>query len=74
MSKVFIPSAFALFIYKPINPTNTNAEPAINMRASFIALYSFFPLPQIPINKNLGITANSKKKNKVNKSSDIKNP
>ena len=39
-----------------------------------MALFSFLPDPQIPINKNFGITATSKKKNKVNKSKEIKKP
>ena len=55
-------------------PTKTSAEPPISIKASFMALYSFFPLPHIPISKYFGITATSRKKNKVKRSSEIKNP
>ncbi|OQA04292.1 MAG: hypothetical protein BWY67_02301 [Bacteroidetes bacterium ADurb.Bin397] len=62
------------FKYVPNKPTNTNAEPPINISASLFALYSFLPLPQIPISKYFGITATSRKKNIQNKSSEIKKP
>ena len=50
----------------PSNAINTNAEPPININTNFIALYSFLPLPQIPISRNLGNTATSRKKNMTN--------
>ena len=39
----------------------------MSINASLLALYSFFPLPQIPINKYFGITATSRKKKSRNK-------
>ena len=55
-------------------PTKTKADPPISIKASLLALYSFLPLPQIPMSKYLGITAISRKKKRTNKSSEIKKP
>src|SRR6185437_8817651 len=68
-SKVYAP-----LVYIPNNPTSTRADPPISIKASFIAEYSFRPLPQIPINKNFGITEISRKKKSVKISSEIKKP
>ena len=53
------PLAVAVVKYIPSSPTSRNAEPPISINVSFIAEYSFGPLPQMPINRYIGITANS---------------
>ena len=59
MLKVNGPPLGAEFIYIPSKPTIKIAEPPINIKVSFIAEYSFGPVPHIPINKYIGITATS---------------
>ena len=38
-------------------PTTISAEPPISIRVSFIAEYSFGPVPQRPISRYIGSTA-----------------
>jgi len=40
-------------------PTSSNAEPPINISVSFIAEYSFRPVPHTPISRYIGISATS---------------
>ncbi len=39
--------------YRPSKPTSTSADPAISIRASFMALYSFFHYPRFQSEETL---------------------
>ena len=43
----------------PRIPTSSRAEPPISINVSFMAAYSFFPLPQTPISRYMGMRATS---------------
>ena len=56
ISRIFIVVA-PLPKYIPNIPISRNAEPPMSISVSFIAEYSFLPLPHTPISRYMGIRA-----------------
>ena len=67
LNKVNLPDG-SIKIYTKLNGLPNN------MIASLLALYCLRPLPQMAMSRYFGMTAISRKKNMLNKSSEIKNP
>ena len=73
-SEIFIISKVPVPANMTNIPISMKALPRIVNIKNFIAEYSFLPVPQIDIRKNIGINSSSQKRKKSRKSIEVNTP